>query len=169
MSTRRFFRCPDCLAVVASDGQVEGLACGACDGELEPMGFVVRSGSGASAMRCMCDARCVFAHGPHCDCQCEGANHGSGMLGVVEGGKLRPRRAHEARGRALEWHSALAEFQEVAQALPDREKRRARNVVLAASRCRVHGRRMAMLREFGRGSGSVADVLELDLQLEVVS
>jgi hypothetical protein len=27
-----------------------------------------------------CDARCTNAEGPHCDCQCQGANHGSRAL-----------------------------------------------------------------------------------------
>jgi len=37
-----------------------------------------------------CDGRCTHASGPHCDCMCGGANHGSGKLVpvVVKEGKI---------------------------------------------------------------------------------
>jgi hypothetical protein len=37
-----------------------------------------------------CDGRCTHASGPHCDCACHGANHGSGKLVsvVIKEGKV---------------------------------------------------------------------------------
>ncbi|CAM6003868.1 unnamed protein product [Sphagnum balticum] len=38
-----------------------------------------------------CDGRCTHASGPHCDCMCHGANHGTGKMvtTVVVGGKVK--------------------------------------------------------------------------------
>jgi hypothetical protein len=38
-----------------------------------------------------CDGRCTHAHGPHCDCECGGVNHGTGMVvaTVIKEGKVK--------------------------------------------------------------------------------
>ena len=93
-SARQFYRCEDCLAVVAMDGsrrELEtgwdklGAACGACGGRMEHMGQV---GSDPHRLvklseRSQCDDRCTMAVGPKCECKCGGENHGSRLIVVV--------------------------------------------------------------------------------------
>jgi len=43
-----------------------------------------------TGMRAPCDGRCTHASGPHCDCSCHGANHGTGrfVTTVLKQGKV---------------------------------------------------------------------------------
>jgi len=75
---RYFYRCRDCLTVVANESEhpVKPAACDACEGSIECLGRVVPSGKRA-AKSTPCDYRCTNARGPNCDCVCGGRNHGS--------------------------------------------------------------------------------------------
>lgn len=80
---RNFYRCADCLSVVAVDGRRQRIQC-ACGGELEHMGRVEGDRLTQTKYLCPCDGRCTGALGPNCDCQCGGANHGSGRVVEVQ-------------------------------------------------------------------------------------
>lgn len=86
---RWFYRCCDCLSVVASETDVKYRdergrerygECGACGGRMEFMGETKRDRLVKHGFECPCDARCTHARGPSCDCRCGGANHGSGAV-----------------------------------------------------------------------------------------
>jgi hypothetical protein len=79
--SRHFYRCGDCLSVVAVDApRAQELAC-TCGGKYSHLGRVSPWGSLIQTQqRCACDARCTHATGPNCDCQCGGENHGTGRL-----------------------------------------------------------------------------------------
>ena len=113
---RHFYRCGDCLSVTAADTEkpVRNAFCGACGGKLEHMGRVGPKGGRMvrDELRCPCDGRCTGAKGPSCDCQCGGANHGSGLLVAVQvdagaAPKLTPQDAAQAKARAAEYRTAL--------------------------------------------------------------
>lgn len=88
---RHFWSCDDCLSVMATDGNanysatddkgynVVTLRC-ACGGTVEYMGRVRRDSLIRTELQCACDGRCTGARGPNCDCQCGGANHGTGAV-----------------------------------------------------------------------------------------
>ena len=88
--TRHFWKCADCLTVVAVETEIKPTydnrgyphyaTCGACSGEMEYIGRVERNRLVRTDHVCPCDGRCTNATGPSCDCQCGGANHGSGVL-----------------------------------------------------------------------------------------
>ena len=120
-TTRWFFRCSDCLSVVAADLDAmppRTADCGACDGfrTVEVMGRMKRTAipylvTGVDE-RSPCDARCTHARGPSCDCSCNGKNHGSGLLVEIEHTagipRLRAVDSVKARAFAEEWRAALA-------------------------------------------------------------
>lgn len=98
---RHFYRCSDCLSVVATDAKIHAVQvppsylcsygeCGACGGHIEYLGEVCRDRLVRRELRVPCDARCTGASGPHCECQCGGENHGSNRLVevIVESGRL---------------------------------------------------------------------------------
>ncbi len=79
--TRHFWKCPLCLTVAATEAStVANLQCGHCKIAMNYMGRVSQNRLVKTEERCQCDARCTFATGPNCDCQCGGVNHGSRML-----------------------------------------------------------------------------------------
>lgn len=82
--SRWYIRCRDCLAVAAIevDSVPRDLKC-PCGGNVLCMGRVFRDRLVRDHQDCPCDTRCTNASGPNCDCQCGGANHGSGMLVTV--------------------------------------------------------------------------------------
>ncbi len=107
MIQRHFFRCNDCLGVWSADIEVEKsdvpgpwgrkamvqgaiapyLAtncpydCGAAEGTIEHMGIVTGNNlTRHEGGELPCDSSCCFARGINCDCQCNGANHGGGVL-----------------------------------------------------------------------------------------
>jgi hypothetical protein len=47
------------------------------------MGEVHGSSYSEKVVKCLCDARCLNAEGPDCNCECNGQNHGIGMLGLI--------------------------------------------------------------------------------------
>lgn len=79
---RSFWRCADCLSVLALEdvSTTARFTCGACGGSLECMGRVERDRLVRDEHRCPCDHRCTAARGPRCDCKCNGRNHGSGLV-----------------------------------------------------------------------------------------
>lgn len=100
-SPRHFYRCIDCLSVVATETKIQPVQippayvysfceCGACGGRIEYTGEVERDRLQKTAFTVPCDSRCTNAFGPRCDCQCGGANHGSHRVVevVVEVGKV---------------------------------------------------------------------------------
>lgn len=106
---RHFFRCFDCLAVMAVNpadyDEVRKSAVCSCGGELSEMGAVTHKTVVTS--QSPCDYRCTNAHGPECDCPCRGANHGSGaVVKVVRSESQAPRLESPSAGRAMEFHLA---------------------------------------------------------------
>lgn len=89
---RYFYRCPDCLVIVAVDNQVNDLRCDTCrkDGEfagsakMEFMGRVEQNKLVREYDKPVCDDRCTSARGPICVCRCLGANHGSHLWVTVK-------------------------------------------------------------------------------------
>lgn len=82
--SRHFWKCPLCLTVAATEGNgISSLNCGHCQLAMNYMGRVTGDRLTRTEERCQCDARCTFAVGPNCDCQCGGVNHGSQMLVTV--------------------------------------------------------------------------------------
>ena len=161
MLTRRFLRCSCCLSVVALDSSESATSCEACSGSLEPMGFVHRSTRPVS--QCACDLRCTMATGPDCNCKCGGEHHGSGMVVVAVGGRVRPRDFHAALGRAGEWVASVGQFELEMAGMTKERRRRAARVLRMARESRVHRLRMGYLRDFLSGQVEAEPVLELDL------
>lgn len=102
LSLRHFYRCIDCLSVVATETELQPVqnpplyirsygSCGACCGRIEYLGQVHANTSLVKTeYRSACDSRCTAAFGPNCDCLCGGKNHGSNRVVevIVEAGKL---------------------------------------------------------------------------------
>jgi hypothetical protein len=86
---RNFYKCRQCLAVMATEGfsaAATSAAC-SCGGALKYMGRV-RFAFGIERLardhqETPCDARCTNAPGPSCDCSCGGKNHGTKRLVTV--------------------------------------------------------------------------------------
>lgn len=87
MTRRYFYRCNDCLTVVASEQPTDSTkaVCNACGGSVEFMGRTVATGvlRRVAGEVAVCDGRCTHARGPVCDCPCRGENHGSGRTVAV--------------------------------------------------------------------------------------
>lgn len=95
---RHFYRCTDCLTVVALEETLPlvrnqngmervNAVCDSCEGSFEYMGKT--KGLDAYSLRqlshyaCVCDGKCTNALGPNCDCVCGGKNHGSKQVVAV--------------------------------------------------------------------------------------
>lgn len=169
---RFFYRCVDCLAVGAADEYVRDASCIGCGGRIESMGRVGKSGRLVTeSIECPCDARCTNAKGPKCDCKCNGANHGSGMLVVVvrDAGPLPVLLmpiSLASRKRATEWREALTAARAEVDRLKAGEAARggswrryyaARSAIHKARGRRSHVTRMADLSEFA-GTAPAAPV-----------
>lgn len=77
MTKRFFYRCNDCLTVIATEAKIaENAVCDACEGTFEYMGATSGAFITTRHEVCACDARCTSARGPVCDCPCGGENHG---------------------------------------------------------------------------------------------
>ena len=139
---RNFYRCGDCLSVVAVDGRRQRLSC-ACGGTLEHMGRVEGDRLTKTQYLCPCDGRCTGALGPNCDCQCGGANHGSGRVVEVQVD------AGRAVVRPQNWGQAQRIAEEYRRAV---NTARARGVSLwrlnAAAGVKTHRKRMEMLNGY---------------------
>ena len=120
---RHFYRCEDCLSVVATEVAIrptykpgtyypQYANCDACGGDIEYMGQVCRDHLEKTALVCACDDRCTSALGPMCSCRCGGENHGTNRVVeiVIETGKL-PRLLvpPDAKVKADEYRALLAE------------------------------------------------------------
>lgn len=87
MSERHFYRCLNCCVVFALDGPRQFPWCDCGGGpwgkethprsSVEWMGKVAGNHVVRIEDRCPCDSRCTHAVGFHCDCVCNGANHGT--------------------------------------------------------------------------------------------
>lgn len=89
---RHYLKCEVCTEPVAYEGRVKGFpACSYCGGKMRYMGQVTGNRWNRTETRTACDERCTQAQGPACDCQCHGANHGTGRVVtvVVESGVAR--------------------------------------------------------------------------------
>jgi hypothetical protein len=78
-----FYRCGDCFGNYATEAQENGLRCD-CTGALEYLGRAKHERLIVDGLAIPCDARCISARGPKCECGCGGANHGNGTLVPVE-------------------------------------------------------------------------------------
>lgn len=112
---RWFWKCDDCLRVVATDVELAGVdpRCGACEGRMDRMGRVSGERLVKDEVRCPCDARCTGAKGPLCSCSCGGENHGSGMVEevAIDAGAvpvIGKQTNAECMAIADEWRAALA-------------------------------------------------------------
>lgn len=127
---RHFYRCSDCLGVVAVSesteyrterGYVAYGTCGSCGGSMEYMGRTSRDRLVKDHLLCPCDDRCTSALGPHCSCRCGGENHGSNMVvavtrdqgGIPHFGSLN---AIKARAEAEYYRGLCAQFNEAWEA-----------------------------------------------------
>ena len=84
-----YHKCLHCLTAFAStEAHVD--ICD-CEGPVMFMGRVHGDKWEKVEQRSVCDGRCTEAHGPHCDCECGGANHGTGrtVQTVVAEGKVK--------------------------------------------------------------------------------
>jgi hypothetical protein len=149
---RWYVRCRDCLAVAAVEEDPHyGWLCG-CGGELEIMGQVHRDRLVRPSYEVPCDGRCTGAVGPSCDCQCGGANHGSGRVVLVirDAGAVPRLRAGDP-AVAEEWRAAKAELARAMKRAKDERRWQrldeARRIWARASKLRTHARRMAAVRE----------------------
>jgi hypothetical protein len=125
---RHFYRCNDCLTVMATDEEIKRTAdergfmrygvCAACDGWISYMGRVEHHRVWHTEHVCPCDGRCTGASGPSCDCQCGGVNHGSGMLVPVDKSGPMPRfmAPPDARRKAEEYTRLCDAFETAWQA-----------------------------------------------------
>ncbi len=117
-SRLHFYRCGDCLSVLAVDTRERELACGACGGRLSFMGTAGKDPKRLTRTHTesVCDDRCTSARGPHCECKCGGLNHGSQRhvvivrdLGAVPTATLASaREMAQAQARAEEYRAAMA-------------------------------------------------------------
>jgi hypothetical protein len=121
---RHYYRCTDCLTVAATEQplpterknygpETVTAECGACGGRIEYMGPVIKVRRILTDVKylCPCDERCTGARGPDCDCQCGGANHGTGAMVRVEITEGLPRlmvRPGARLGGAKEYRALLA-------------------------------------------------------------
>ena len=84
MLHRHFYRCPDCLTVVAVEYEgkhARPFECGVCSYQMvEHMGMVHDNRLVQMQHRSACDHKCTGARGPKCDCLCNGHNHGTGAV-----------------------------------------------------------------------------------------
>jgi len=141
MKPRHFYRCADCLTVVAvadrleeiyddRRGRVPKAICDACEGGIEYLGETVADSflQKQTGWRPICDARCTGARGPSCDCHCGGKNHGSGIVVPVYTHGPIPRVGTPKAGaaRAIEYRQLCeqfkAEWSKAFQPLGDRRK-----------------------------------------------
>lgn len=84
-----YHKCDDCLTAFSSTERKIDLC--DCSGAVSYMGQVHGNKYIRTEDRPPCDGRCTNACGPMCDCQCGGANHGTGKLVqvIVAEGKLK--------------------------------------------------------------------------------
>jgi hypothetical protein len=173
-SPRQFWRCLDCLSVMATDGQLSefqhyehgrgvtvALRC-LCGGCLDHMGHVHRDRLVRTEYACPCDARCTNAPGPKCECQCGGANHGTGIVVPVRrdlgaAPTVTPPNAARACLIATAFRAAKADAKDRidwAYRRNDGERRsEARRAILAlneAARILNHKQRLQALERIGR-------------------
>lgn len=114
---RQFYKCADCLSVVAINHKLDPYVrnfpvCGLCGGKCHHMGEVKADNLVKIIHRCPCDHRCTGALGPSCDCKCGGANHGTHALvqyETVEGkvSRINTRPNPAALAIANEWRAAI--------------------------------------------------------------
>lgn len=129
---RHFYRCNDCLSVVATEAKIAEVrnpdtwrmelkaTCDACEGRMEYMGETVsmfNTGwlSKQTGVQPACDGKCIGATGPNCDCKCGGENHGSGKVVPVfeQFGIPRLQVPKEAGAKADAYRALLNEFREL--------------------------------------------------------
>lgn len=83
-----YHKCNDCLTPFSStERHIDKCD---CEGAVTFMGVVQGDKYVLTANRPACDGRCTHAHGPHCDCQCGGVNHGTGRIvqTIIKEGKV---------------------------------------------------------------------------------
>jgi hypothetical protein len=138
MTNRNFYRCLHCCKVVAIDAPTPEKKIGwngtgykvhvppYCDcgggkwaaenrSSMEWMGKVEGNYVIKVEDRCPCDSRCTHAVGPHCDCVCGGANHGThAVVPVVTNVQGIP---HIVTTDLMDRLIAVAEFEELAAAV----------------------------------------------------
>jgi hypothetical protein len=83
-----YHKCDDCLTAFTTEEKKVDFC--DCNGTVTFMGVVQGDKFIKTEDKPPCDGRCTHASGPHCDCLCGGANHGTGKLVavVVKEGKV---------------------------------------------------------------------------------
>lgn len=116
-NNRHFYRCIDCLTVMAAEAREIDPRCGLCTGQVEYLGRVEGPSQWLkkTSHECPCDHRCTAARGPKCDCSCGGINHGSNLMVLVtrivgEAPVLNPPTNAKALAVAKEWRTAQAQL-----------------------------------------------------------
>lgn len=153
-----YHKCNDCLTPFSSTERHIDLC--DCEGKVTYMGVVQGDKYVKSENRAPCDGRCTHAHGPSCDCQCGGVNHGTGrvVMTVVKEGKVvvsdpskdiyddmvRGYRFREMRNKAEELISKVF----IGKSQWDHSVRVARNTLDKAIGLRVYERREKAILEF---------------------
>lgn len=172
---RHCYRCGDCLGVIFVDGaRLDTIECATCSGRFEYLGRVGRDARlKRDTLDSACDSRCTNARGPHCECPCGGANHGTGALRVVtvDAGAI-PRVATRegAEARAAEWRTADAEAREILGSLPRRGpgwlSRAAFEAALEADRLRDRLRDARGMRSQAGRMRAIGEVLQAAREME---
>lgn len=82
MTSLNYYRCQDCLTIGTHEELFNAAECVACDGRFVHLGRTQKDHKRLvkDALVSVCDARCTNATGPHCNCMCACANHGSGRV-----------------------------------------------------------------------------------------
>lgn len=127
---RHFYKCCDCLSVIANDSDSRfaspNAVCGLCASKLIHMGRVVEQGLVRDSLECPCDLRCTHARGPKCDCSCGGRNHGSqAVVHIVRDAGGIPVAQTPYSGKAeqiaAEWRAAYADIMAIIQPMRERK------------------------------------------------
>lgn len=158
---RTYYRCGECLEIAVLSAPAPRGKCD-CGGHLKLMGVVAPNGRlQTTEQRCKCDRRCTFAHGPSCDCVCQGANHGAGMEAEMEvqvdrgaEPRLKARRSLPARMASVaEFRAAYTKakaYCDKLQGMPGRwmDAHRLTRLIFKARSAKCHKARMRLLADY---------------------
>lgn len=180
-----FYRCKGCLSTVCVDRQLNDWkhdtesgnwyqpkpVCQLCDERMLYQGQVNNGRVTNHHYGSPCDGRCTGAQGPDCDCQCGGANHGTGRVVkyTVDNGAAVVHTVPTAKAKkvAAEYKEALATAEAFIESQPHYQDyirghwisdksawwriRGLRTQISKAASMKTHKRRMELLKEVTNG------------------